>query len=321
MTALTPDQALLVFFGKKQGVWKLKRITGWATVSPHEEDLELQGFHDELGRGWLGIVNPDLTVSPDGRYAIARVRSRTSKIPHRVAMLSVVDLTAFKAVSSVYTDNPMLAGNQLYFNTNGTLFAVSRDSTTNKKSVDSTTDRVAVLAMPGLQPSLNCTHRKVYGPIVHTYLSQHQDTLNEENSGDCAALMKLEGAPQLDRLYPNPDSNGVTLERVAKTVGFRSPPSFGGKWESHCNLTTTSAGEQLGLYDCVAGHETWYDTWHPKAHEFFVVDIVQKKIVGSVSVPPRESTVALLASEALKDYLLILENGNELSVYSLRVSH
>jgi hypothetical protein len=75
VAAIAPDQSLITIAGKKEGDWTLTRLIGWSTPSPTEETLQIKGFPPGRVSGWGDSTGADLVVSPDGRYAIARLET------------------------------------------------------------------------------------------------------------------------------------------------------------------------------------------------------------------------------------------------------
>lgn len=127
--------------------------------------------------------------------------------------------------------------------------------------------------------------------------------------------MKLAKAPDLNGLY----RSDPTITRVSKQLDFH-PPGFSNTWDNSCRILDVGKEEKFALYECAIGHQTWHDTVKTTTLSYAVLSVPQAKQVGSLSVPPEKPVAAILSAVAGQDYLLVLQNGIQLSVYSLQNS-
>jgi hypothetical protein len=120
-----PDGALLVLTKRMEQpkqIWKLRRIAGWDSSQPREDDLDVDvGPNDEL---WPPLDNDlldrtaQLLMDPGGNYLVVRFAPDTqswNRNPDASArslrsVLNIIDLHSFKLLSRVVVTDPLLAG-------------------------------------------------------------------------------------------------------------------------------------------------------------------------------------------------------------------
>jgi hypothetical protein len=124
--------------------------------------------------------------------------------------------------------------------------------------------------------------------------------------------MTLAKASDLKGLY----HSNPTPTRISKQLNFQ-PSVVSNTWNNQCGILDVSRQERFALYECATGHQTWYDTVKSTSRSYSVLSVTQAKQIGSISVPPEKPTAAILSSVDGQDYLLILQNGVQLSIYSL----
>jgi hypothetical protein len=322
VVALAPDQSLITIIGKNEGNWSMKRLSGWSGSSPKEETLQLRGFPSGRVSGWGDSTQADLVVSPNGRYAIARLQTVAPGMLSAVrknteAIVSVVDLVSFSVASTVDTTDPLLAGSVWQFMSNGTLVSrIGAAENPAQPNYSIVLERAAVLSMPSLQPDVVCTYRDVYGPAVWSNGSLHREVSTVDVSETCSALLKETGARTFDDLI-SPDP---VKTKVSKQIDFRSP-GFTFMGRNGCEMLDLSRDERFALYVCAASHPTWYDTVKTTALSYFVVNVPGAKEIGSVGVEPEKSSAAMLSRLNGHIFLLVLRNNVNLSVYRVEANN
>jgi hypothetical protein len=180
-----PDGALLVLTKRMEQpkqIWKLRRIAGWGTSQPREDDLEVDvGPNDEL---WPPLDydlldrTAQLLMDPGGNYLVVRFAPDTqswdlnpdASAKSLRSVLNIIALHSFKLLSRVVLTDPLLAAGDMGFSPNGT-FVVSgvqqRTRTTVGDKV-TITGRFAVetLTLPALKPETVCSYTIVTQPFV-----------------------------------------------------------------------------------------------------------------------------------------------------------
>jgi len=315
--ALTPDQALLALIPQDQGRWKLTRLTGWNTSSPKEEALNFDGFSEEQRHTWGAGIGAGLIVSPDGHYVVTRIQTEAPGMLSTArrntdAIIHVVDLQTFKSVLTRETTEPLLAGSIWSFTPEGNLISEIGAGNQVKGRIDSISETAAALSLPNLQASLTCHYQENYGAIETIGNSTHRDVTISDVSQNCSALMTLAKASDLKGLY----HSNSTVTRVSKQLDFH-PSGVSNTWNNQCGILDVSKQEKFVLYECVTGHQTWYDTVKSTSRSYSVLSVTEAKQIGSISVPPEKPVAAILSTVDGQDYLLILQNGVQLSIYSL----
>jgi hypothetical protein len=324
--ARTPDGALLVFAPQSRGHWVLIRLTDLGLASPHEEQLIVMGFtpdqlqaDDAKGRG-------SIDVSPDGHYAVVRTQTwkigplPTVELKEARATLAVVDLQTYTIVSARSTTDTMYAGSFWAFNKAGVLITESNPTSTGKpghfNQAYAITHKAVALLLPDLQPSLTCNYTEVFGPASYAGTSSRRDKSVSDVSGSCAELVRLAGASSVEDIY----HADPTLYRVAERLHF-NPQDFAYDPKENrlngCQIEDLSVGQQFALYACHRGHWTWYDTVKYTALSLSVVSVPDGREILSVPLPVKPADAAIIVTIAGRDYLAVLEDGVNLSVYRL----
>jgi len=180
-----PDGALLVLIKpieQPKQIWQLRRIVGWGTAQPREDELAIDvGPNDEL---WPPFESeemdhtPQLLMDPGRNYLVVRFAPDTkswNRHPEASAqslrsVLNIIDLHTFKLLSRVVVTDPLLAAGDMGFSPNGTFVASGIQERTRAMIGDKVTltARFAVetLTLPALQPAMVCSYTIVTQPFV-----------------------------------------------------------------------------------------------------------------------------------------------------------
>jgi len=318
VAVIAPNQSLITISGKKEGDWTLTRLNGWSTPSPTEETIQIKGF--PLGRvsGWSDSAWADLVVSPDGRYAIARIQTSAPGMLSAVrknteAVVTVVDLNGFKVLSTNDTTDPLLAGSSWQFELNGVLVSTigAAEKTTQQQAL--VLQRAAVLSLPRLDHEIICTYKQVYGPILQSRSDPQRKASTADVSESCAPFLKMAGLTSIAELT----SQGSEKRHMLEQLNYRRP-GFSYLGSDKCGGVGMSKDRRLALYACAAAHPTWYDTVKTTALSYVVVSVPGAIEVGSVAADPRKRSTAMLSNLDGQNFLLILEDVVHLAVYKIK---
>jgi hypothetical protein len=318
LMSLTPDQALITLLGEREGEWSLKRITGWSGSAPREETLKLSGFPSDHVWGWGDYLDAGLLISPDGRYAIARLQTNAPGMLSAVrknteALVYVVDLKRFSLLSTIDTTDPLLAGSVWRFAANGLLITTIGAAENPKDPGYSIFERAAIFRPPSLHPETVCTYRTHFGPVLQTRQGLTRNSSNGDISESCSVLLKSANVNALDSLFP---LNAVA-SRISKQLDFH-PSGFTYMGVNTCSMVDIGLGERLALYECAGGHPTWHDSVKTTSLSYFVLSVPQARVLGIVPMEPEKTSAARLSSMDGKDYLLIMRKKVELSIYPIQ---
>jgi hypothetical protein len=311
LIAMTPDNALITIAGRLDGLWELKRLSAWFSAVPKEETLPLKGFSLIPS----GRLRAELFMSPDGRYAISKLQTTSTLLPsgsRPQAVINVVDLSTFTVVTTLETTDPLLAG-FWEFSANGVLIAIHSDAEKPKDQGYSIRENTAAISIPDLNLHLPCSYRNVFGPVVQAGRGWRRDTSSTDLSENCEPLMKSVNAVTINALVP---SNSSRTD-LANKLYFQPPTDFSSDQMQACAILGVSKDGQFALYDCSAAHQTWYDSVKTTANSYFVISVPQAKRIGSVIGDRGNAAGASLAEANSRNYLLVLRNQIDLSIYPL----
>ena len=272
--ALTPDQALIIFLGRKKATGKSNASLGGQSLSPREETLALKGFPEGRVSEWGDYLDASLIVTPDGRYAITQLQTNAPGMLSGVrrnteAIINVVDLRTIAVISTLDTTDPLLAGSAWRFELNGVFVAMIGAVQDSRRDPSAVVERAAALSVPSLRPEIQCTYREVYGPPVSSgdgALARARSIT--DLSENCSALLRAADARTVDDLIPSSASQG----RLSKQLAFH-PSGFTYLGRSGCSIRDVTKDEQLALYVCAASRPTWYDTVKATKLSYFIVSV------------------------------------------------
>lgn len=314
-----------MFAPQGNGHWTLIRVT-LGSPGPREEQLTVTGFTtDQLNRDEVkGLGN--VSVSPDGRYAVVRTRTwEGAGNPatwglHARAAIAVIDLQSWNVLSERIMTDPAYARGSWTFSKDGVLITESTLSSTRKRGHPAETysdaHQAVALLLPGLQPSLTCNYTVAFGPFSTSRGSPYRESSVTDVSASCVDLVKLADASSVTDLYhPRRIFDRVAQQLHFLPEEFVSPPhtnNFNG-----CDIADVAVGERLALYECFRSHHTWYDTLKTTALSLSVVSVPDGKEVLRVPESGKGPRSVGLVTISGQDYLVILEDGVKLIGYRL----
>lgn len=327
VTALTPENDLLVLLSLKDDQWVLKRVTGWDTNTPHEDTLSLDGrIPGERGHA----DNANLTVSSTGdilavRFCFHRINWEelhgSTGGPGPDAVVILIDLHRFTVISRRTTTDPILAAALWRFNKEGELIASGMETSGYQPGLpaqsqrDGRTYAAEVLKVPDLQPRAACTFKEL------SRLSQESwPELSERMKradGECAVVLEAGGAATLKDL----ESRGYEEQRfrVARRVdadaAVRADLKDDHRYdpEQHCVFIDVSQGDRFANYHCELSGllKDFYN-----AIEVF--SVADRKRVLLLHIPLNKPVGSMLATSHGQDFLLLLREGTTLEAYRLK---
>lgn len=291
VTALTPENALLVLIPQAHGNWVLKRLTAWDSQSPQEATLSFTGDppHDKHE----GITE-DLTVNPDGTYLIVRITSDYTSHGELTltALLILVDLHSFSIVLRRSTTDPLIASSEVHFNNNGLL--VAQGIVKVNRTAATTAYAAGVLTLPDFQLTTSCRYERE--------LRSENNRLNwitsQNANSACAAVLQAAGVSSVENL-PGSDHRG----EISKLLNI-----------DYCSLNYLSRDEKLALYNC---GKSYADGSFQFSRASKVISVSDKKTVLSIPLPVTQSVDGLLAADGTQNYLLLLRDGIRLETYRI----
>jgi len=315
---VAPDQSLLFFTGDQGGDWDMRRISGWDSSSPKQERLVLTGPSREDMENSFGHSNFMLTN--DGRFALARVERdapgmASSFRRNSQAIINVVDLQSFSIVSTLNTTDKLLAGGVWQPFEDHSILADYGANEKDARGSTFTRESIALLEVSTMQPSMECNYLLHYGELKqdgHGGLSRTTST--SDMSSGCAELMHKTNASGPDSIM-----KFRTYSRAANELKFQ-PKEFSGSpaaWHG-CSLVDERASDNLALFNCGNGHQTWYDTMKLDSRAFFAVDVTTGTAVLRMAVNPSKSAIGHLTSQKGKSWLALLTDNVDLAFYPIR---
>jgi hypothetical protein len=300
--AVTPEQDVLSFVVNKEGKWRLSRVRGWLDKEPKEDTIVVPGLAPGDRKQWVAPFSAGLLVTPDGRFAICIASG--SRAPNRtnVELVSVVDLSEFKVVTSVHAaDLPVLAGAFRTYRFDSDRHLIVQAFTPFQRrhgdDVSSGGSQVtlAALSLPDLTVTGQCQYSEWIrnGAPVHRDGEQACATL-VSSAGDTGSLSKF-----LDDFVM---SGGV--ERYAPRDDSPCPGyvSRDGRFEREI---------------CQESHRGFWGNQVVTKSVENIEAVETGKRLGSITEPVHESVRSSFASMNGRDYLLLMENGVRLLVYAI----
>lgn len=211
-----------------------------------------------------------------------------------------MDLNTFTAVNSRITSDPLIAGAQWSLTGDNVLISnvLTKRVRTNEQSTSSVTDsfQADVLEFPAMKASNTCNYTKV----LEFHDGSGWQTEEEETANlKCAAVLKAAKVATVNDL---PGENSVA--KFAREL--HAPRS--------CNITNVSDDGRFALYDCSEGHQAW-DTVIRTSRSILVLSTASNKSALSVTLKPKQPTVATLATAERKPYVIVLRDGISVEAY------
>lgn len=327
ITALTPDNGLLVLVSLKDDQWQLERVTGWDTNAPHQDTLALDGrIPGETGHAddW------NLTVSPNGDILVVRFcfhhinwteLSGTTGGPGPDAVVVLIDLHRFTVISRHVTTDPILAAALWRFNQEGKLVAIGMEKSGYQPGQplqsqrDGGTYAAQVLKVPDLEPGAACTFAKLMRLSQESFAEFNQRM--KQADGDCAAVLEAGNASTLkdlqSRLF---NHQGFRIARHVDTdAAVRADLKDDRRYdrEQHCQFVDVSQGDRFANYHC-----EFSGLWKDFYNAIEVFSVADGKRVFLLHLPLNKPVGSMLATSRGQDFLLLLREGTMLEVYPLK---
>jgi hypothetical protein len=327
ITALTPDNDLLVLLSLNDDQWILKRVTGWKTNAPHEDTLSLDGrIPGEKGHA----DDASLTVSSTGdilavRFCFHRINWEelhgSTGGPGPDAVVILIDLRRFTVISRRVTTDPILAAALWHFNKEGELIASGLEKSGYQPGLppqsqrDGRTYAAEVLKVPDLQPRAACTFAELSRLSKESW-PEFTERMKRADGG-CAVVLEAGGASTLKDL----ESRGFEAQRfrVARRVNADAAARADLKDdhrydpEQHCMFIDVSQGDRFANYHC-----EFSGLWKDFYNAIEVFSVADGKRVFLLHVPLNRPVGSMLATSQGQDFLLLLREGTTLEAYRLK---
>jgi hypothetical protein len=297
---LTPSGDLLTFSPRRDGVWELARVHGWNTSKPIIDHLKLTGYFSSADRHDLENLTVSIYVTSDGAHAICvgsaewlrRESGRPAGKARTDSIITVVDLATFKSINS---SRLKAADSNEYqsieIDGKGRLLLVNSSFGENRHG------EFASLEVPSLRVGPSCKY----------------DYATNKQHGEQLSPITVESCKQY--------SGSETLEDFLKKLGSYVPTSSGflckDKKAEYCPQPDRfTPDHQFGLGIRSEGRDNIFGSWvQTRATAILFSTATHTEVVelDLTHIPP----FVKLASVDGRSYLLLLQEGSELSVYQL----
>lgn len=308
----TPDGALIALLPLRDGQWVLKRVTGWATGSVHEDTIAIDG---RVAGEKMWPDKLDLTLDTAGKMLIVRLcfqcQSWSESWPAAKmvpkAVVRVVDTGSFRVVGEQTTRDQVVATGIWRFNPLGQLVVYGLEDYSHTGAgpdrVDTVEHRAEILSVSELKETEGCSYvstRKFYGGPV----AGEKDVVAKANA-DCAVELKAAGTDSILKMWGALDGYpGLAASKIVNRI-------------RGCTFEDAGASERWAVYACV-GDKGFAITNHEVWRRSMVYRVGDGQEVMSMALPFGEKVDTRVAVVGGKDYLLMLRNGVRLEVYELK---
>jgi hypothetical protein len=153
------------------------------------------------------------------------------------------------------------------------------------------------LDLPDLKASDACNYTKVLE--FHNGSSGWQTKEEETANLKCAGVLK---AAKIATVNDLPGENSAV--KFAKEL--HAPPS--------CNITNVTDDGRFALYDCSEGHQAW-DMVITTSRSLLVLSTASGASVLSVTLKPKQPTIATLVTVESHQYLVVVRDGIMVEAY------
>ncbi|HEY6375960.1 MAG TPA: hypothetical protein VIX90_10605 [Edaphobacter sp.] len=315
---VAPDQSLLFFTGDKAGNWGLNRVSAWDSPSPKQKRLKIKGpTREETESSRFG--QSTFLITNDGRFALTRVAldapgMASSFRKNSRAIINIVDLQSFTAVSTLDTTDKLLAGGFWQaFQEHSILAGYSANEKDAGGSLFSR-ESVALLELPTMKSAMACDYLLHYGELKQNdHGGWGRATSTSALSSGCAEIMTKTNSSE-----PQKIQKSRVISKEAEELKFQ-PQEFSGNPAWHgCSLVDERSSVKLALYDCGTGHQTWYDTSKTDSRVYFAVDVTTGTALLRVPIDPSKNATGHLATHEGKSWLALLTNDVDLAFYPIQ---
>ena len=299
--ALTPSGDVLSFIAKNTGEWQLYRVRNWLDSRPLEDKLFLAGFFSKKDRPDTDGPTARVFVTADGAYAVCIGSAEWTKwVRGRAAgvrsddVISVVDLTTFKAVAATRTRAfGLFEIHDVRLDREGHVLVETLSFDGPKRGA------FVQLALPSLTPGPRCSYDWIRDPPI----GEHPQPSSEN---ECRQLLKSMTLQQyLDKGLPSFASNTHGCE---------------GNHAEFCHLYTAdfTADGKFGVAVHTEGHDTLFGGWAETQFSYVIFSTAKLADIGEIKEPTNDAVEKALTSIGGHDYLLVLRGGRHLDVFELR---
>lgn len=302
---VTPGQDVLSLIANPEGKWRLSRVRGWFAKDFHEDRITVPGLVLGERQDWFSPWEAYVYLTPDSRYAICETKAFRSGHRGQEEIVSVVDLTAFRIVATLHgPEVPELRGDFRSFglDRSGHLIAEAQTPFPRHPGDDAFKGgarvKLAVLSIPDLRVIHSCEYSQ-------WVTSGRVERMEGENT--CAELLAHEeGADTLTGFK-------TTWSRGGEKAGDRPRPPGCAFLGYSVHLSPDGKYEREV---CISSHRGfWGNPVVTKVMENIYLGTTGEKL-GTVN-EPRTSVDSRFASVNGTPYLLVMEGGTRLMVYTV----
>jgi hypothetical protein len=303
--AVTPDQDVLSFVGKKTGKWRLTRIKDWSDAKTADQSIDIPGWPLQDDRGILQSLNADVFVTPDGSFAVCVASARWYRNESFVSggqfrsghfirddLISVVNTVHSPATPEEDRNYSMDRSGFLV------LMTTVYDSAPHAPRVIDTYRREL--------GSTDSAEREVRLILLNSpdLAVAHQCRLTEtqvDADGSCRGLLKFTASH---------DSSIAEFLDELKIQARRDHST------PECGISFASPDGRLEKRTCPDVGRNWWG--HPKDARESVFALRTGAQIGVVIETRGDSVHSQFASHAGRDYLQVMEGSTKLNVYEIR---
>jgi hypothetical protein len=301
--AITPSGEMLSFVARRSSDWNLYRIRNWSAAQPAWSETVLQGFFSEKDRRDMQSLFAQVFVSSDGRYAVC-VGSATwwqEKERRAVAgtergddVIATFDLAANRLIAFIRTrELGLFSFHDVKIDDAGYVLV---DSVSTGKPKRGAFVRLAV-------PSLTGSQRCAYDWVSDSRTKQHRTPTTETA---CAGAL---GSHYTFEQYFQTEKPSFTWP---PTICKDNPAQF-------CRLPGQfSQDGKYGLAELREGHDNLFGNWVESRNSYVIFSSAVGADIGEIHLPTDDSVMARFAYLDAHDYVLLLRDGTQLTVYELR---
>ena len=314
--AVTPDEDVLSFIASKDGRWRLSRVKGWQETEPHEDTTVVPGLVYGERAQWNSPWSPELLVTPDGGFAVCIATAWRShdRGGGQDEFVSVVNLAEFKVVASIHSPTiPALAGDYRlhYLDSRGHLVIEAYTPNPRHPADDSAASgsqvKLALLSLTTLAVADQCEY---------SAWSRTGSPTRREDKGSCAALLAHAGRSTSlsafisDLTDKKTEANGS--KEIDRTDQRNRPPQCA--FLGYARLASSDGRYEREI--CLTSHRGFWGTPVVTKSVENIFALKTGELIGSVDEPVT-SIRSTFVSAGGREYLLVLEGGTRLMVYSV----
>jgi hypothetical protein len=315
-SVISPSGDLLSFVAKDTGAWELRRLRNWAK-SPVQDWLVLHGFFTRKDRPNLTYLRPFVYVTSNGLYAIcaaaAMWRNRQPGHPMTEAgdaVVSVVDLSAFKVVATAHTrELGLFALLFVYLDHEDYVLVNSTEFVDNHyRSI------LVRLSVPTLSAGPVCS----YGYVGE--LSNEHEEVTTADTCQAAVGPRFGFEEYRKREMPTGTELFPSYRQHEPSLCASKELSHG--WtqiDESCHWYKLTDDGKFGIVErSRTSLNTILDSYSAARPAYIAFSTVGDSPIGEISVRKGSLPVFQFAYRDGRDYLLVIEDGTFVTVYELR---